>query len=252
MWGKKEKHCDRNDSADDDYGDCWDFILIDAESKLVVSLVLGPRCAELAQQVFADFYCRTDGRPPSLITSDEYAVYESVVLSTYGESCSEGCKLGSEGLPCYATVNKTREKGRVVDIQHRVVFGTDDAVDDALAQSSRSQTINTSYVERFNGTQRHFNARKARRVYTFSKELLYHFGTTWLCLCRYNFCWTPRTLRQPLPGKSRRYRQRTPAMAAGLTEYPWTLKDLLTFPLVASLHDIGMSSVPCPQKLEAA
>ena len=53
---------------------------------------------------------------------------------------------------------------------------------EALAAGSTATTINTSYVERLHGTQRHFNARKARKVYTFSKELLFHVAVTWLCV----------------------------------------------------------------------
>ena len=84
MWGKKQKHCDENDPADADFGDCWDFVVFDSESKLVVSLVLGARTAETAEQTFADFYFRTDGVPPRLITTDEFNAYESVILSLIG------------------------------------------------------------------------------------------------------------------------------------------------------------------------
>jgi hypothetical protein len=51
---------------------------------LIVSLVVGPRTADTVVQVFTDFYDRTDGHLPALITTDEYAVYETVILDTYG------------------------------------------------------------------------------------------------------------------------------------------------------------------------
>jgi hypothetical protein len=46
--------------------------------------VVGPRTTETLQPAFADFYRRTDGGLPALITTDEYAAYFSVIVSTWG------------------------------------------------------------------------------------------------------------------------------------------------------------------------
>jgi IS1 family transposase len=231
LWEKKQKHCDENDPADADFGDCWDFVVFDAESKLVVSLVLGARIAETAEQVFADFYFRTDGVPPRLITTDEFKAYESVIISTYDASDDEepGPCLPEE--LCYATVCKRREKGRVVEVRKQTVLGTDEQLEATLADSCISSTVNTSYVERFNGTQRHRNARKARKTYAFSKDLYFHVALTWLGITIYNFCWEPRTLRVPISKRPPRYTYRTPAMAAGIAEQAWTVRKLLTYPI---------------------
>ena len=86
-------------------------------------------------------------------------------------------------------------------------------------------------MERYHGTQRHGNARKGRKVNTFSKELAFHEAVTWLCVVWYNFCWKVRTLRQQVQEAPPRYPYRTPAMAAGLAEQPWTLEQILTYPL---------------------
>jgi hypothetical protein len=58
--------------------------LLDPESKLVVSLVVGRRTAATALEAFLDYYERTDGCLPELITTDEYAPYFSVIVSVYG------------------------------------------------------------------------------------------------------------------------------------------------------------------------
>ena len=92
-------------------------------------------------------------------------------------------------------VEKTREKGRVVAIATRVVFGTMAAVIAALGMSRVSRAINTSFVERQNGTDRHRNARKARKTYRFSKDWRHHEAVTYLTMYVYNFCWPVRTLR---------------------------------------------------------
>jgi hypothetical protein len=103
-------------------------------------------------------------------------------------------------------------------------------VQEALAAGGAG-TVNTSYVERWHGTNRHFNARKARKVYTFSKDLVFHVAVTWLCVVFYNFGWKPKTLREQIQGDPPRYRYRTPAMAAGLTDEPWSWQRILTYPL---------------------
>ena len=135
------------------------------------------------------------------------------------------------GLHGTFTAHKERRQGRVVKVEPRVVLGTAEQVAAALEQGQTSATVNTSYVERYHGTQRHCNARKARKVYTFSKELAFHEAVTWLCVVWYNFCWKVRTLRQQVQEAPPRYHYRTPAMAAGLAEQPWTLEQILTYPL---------------------
>lgn len=214
-------------------------------------MVIGRRTTETVYQAFTDFYQRTAGQLPSLFTTDEYAAYLTAIFDTYSVS-QEDLDLTEEQKAefawkdqpavyfpveiAYATVQKVRKKGRVVAIKKRVRLGTKKQVDEALAAGSTAATINTSYVERLHGTQRHFNARKARKVYTFSKELLFHVAVTWLCVVYYNFGWTPRTLREQIQEAPPRYQYRTPAMVAGLTEQCWSLENLLTYPLFQSLQ----------------
>ena len=58
-----------------------------------------------------------------------------------------------------------------------------------------SRAINTSFVERQNGTDRRRNARKARKTYRFSKDWQVHEAMTYFTMYSYNFCWSVRTLR---------------------------------------------------------
>jgi hypothetical protein len=111
-----------------------------------------------------------------------------------------------------------------------VVMGTEPQVERALEASTVSRTINTSFVERQHATDRGQNARKARKTYRFSKDWRAHEAMTYFTLYRYNFCWAVRTLRQK--GADGRWRQRTPAMSAGLTDHVWSLREWLSFPAV--------------------
>ncbi len=154
-------------------------------------MAIGRRTEETVFQAFTDFYQRTDGQLPALFTTDEYAAYVAAIVDTYSVSkedleltAEQKVEFNWENLPPryfpveigYATVHKKREKGRVVRVEKRIRLGTKQQVDEALAAGSTAATINTSYVERLHGTQRHFNARKARKVYTFSKGVAVSCG----------------------------------------------------------------------------
>jgi hypothetical protein len=246
LWGKKDKHCDPDDPADAEQGSYWDHVIIDPDTKLIVSLVVGRRNADTVVQVFTDFYDRTDGAWPELITTDEYAPYKPVILDTYGVlreelglSPEEEAEFDRLGVPefsfpveiTYATVHKEKEGGRVVEVTERLVLGSEEHLEQTLTESEQSQTVNTSFVERYHGTQRQFNARKKRQAYTFSKEVSYHEACTWLVVLWYNFGWCVRTLREKVQQEPPRYHYRTPAMAAGLADHAWSMAELLGYPL---------------------
>jgi len=237
---KKQAHCDPDHPADDQKGDWWDHVAFDPEHRLVVAVVPGARDVENTEALVAEFHRRTEGRTMELMTSDSYPAYETAILQTYGETVVPP-RTGKPGRPkapdtvpraglTYATVEKRREKGRVVEILTRVIFGTMAAVTAALARAKVGRVINTSFVERHNGTDRHHNARKARKTYRFSKDWRFHEAVTYFTMYSYNFCWPVRALREPT--EAGRWRQRTPAMAAGLSDHIWSLAEWIRFPVV--------------------
>jgi hypothetical protein len=237
---KKEAHCDPADPADDRKGDHWDHVALDPEHRLVLSVVPGKRTAENAGELVRDFRRRTAGRLMDLITTDEYAPYRGAILEAYGETITPP-RSGKRGRPrkpyksppaglTYATVHKTRSKGRVVKVEQRVIFGTAQAVGAALARPASSRAVNTSFVERQNGTDRNRNARKVRKSYSFSKDWSVHQAITLFTMYSYNFCWPVRTLRVKAEDGSRRCR--TPAMAAGLADHVWSISEWLSLPAV--------------------
>jgi len=62
-----------------------------------------------------------------------------------------------------------------------------------------------------------------------------HEAMTSFTLYSYNFCWPVRTLRVELA--AHQYQQRTPAMAAGLTDHIWTLREGVSYPAVTQIRD---------------
>jgi hypothetical protein len=198
----------------------------DPQSRLVLSAVVGKRTAENAVRLLEDVKARLGGRVPESITTDEHSAYPEALLQVFGEE-QVPPRTGKPGRPAgprrvppaglsYATVHKTRAKGRVVKVESRSVFG------DPVGRAS------TSYLERQHATDRHRNARKGRKTYRFSKDWQVHESVTHFTLYSYNFCWPVRTLRQR--GQDGRWQQRTPAMVAGLADHVWSPEEWLTFP----------------------
>ena len=126
----------------------------------------------------------------------------------------------------YATVHKTYREGRVVAVRRKLVHGTEKDLARALEASTSSTQINTAFVERHNGTDRCCNARKRRKTYAFSKDLLVHVAVGWWVVFCYNFHHIHRSLRVSLADGALLHR--TPAMAAGLTSEPMTVEDILS------------------------
>ena len=234
---KKQKNCDETNPADARCGDNWDHAALDAEHKLVLEVVNGKRTKKNTELLVQNTAKRLKGRPPRLITSDEHGPYKKAILKAFGKKQLPK-RTGKRGRPkspryrptadlVYATVHKTRTQGRVTKIECRTVFGTDEQVQAALAASPCSRKVNTSFIERQNGTDRNRCSRKIRKSYCFSKDWDIHRAATCLSMYSYNFCWPVRTLRRPdgRPG------QCTPAMSAGLADHVWTLREWLTWPV---------------------
>ncbi|MCA1696182.1 MAG: hypothetical protein LC749_16490 [Actinobacteria bacterium] len=236
--GKKAENCDPEDPADADLGDWWDHLAYDPEHRLVVCVEPGARVGESVEAVVEDFKRRTEGRPMGLITSDEHRPYKEAILRAYGVEATATPSGRPVRVPrrvapaslCYAAVHKARRLGRVVEVIIRLIYGTAALLAAALSASTVSSAVNVSFLERQHLTDRHRNARKARKTYRFSKRWEAHVAATYFTLYSYNFCWPVRTLR--IRSAEGTWQRRTPAMAAGLADHVWSLAEWLRFPVV--------------------
>src|SRR5262249_33188477 len=173
-----------------------------------------------------------------LITSDAHRPYKEAVLRAYGVEATttptgrpvRAPRLVAPPALCYATVHKVRRLGRVLRIVPRLLFGTAALLAQALAASAVSHAVNVSFLERQHLTDRHRTARKRRKTYCFSKKWEAHEAATYFSLYSYNFCWPVRTLRIRSPGEPGV--ERTPAMAAALTDHVWSLAEGLKLPAI--------------------
>lgn len=197
----------------------------------------GDRTGSTCESIVEEVKARTAGRTDLLITSDEHGPYETAIKQSYGVETHVPRKPGPGRPPkprkvvpedlCYGTVKKTRKKGRVTKVERTLIFGTIALLTLYLNRSSVSSTINTSFVERHNGTDRSQNARKVRKTYAFSKKQDVHDAVTYFVAYSYNFCWPVRTLRNRAPEDPGPC---TPAMAAGLADHVWSLGEWICFP----------------------
>jgi hypothetical protein len=133
----------------------------------------------------------------------------------------------------YAQVIKVIRRRRLVEVRHRVVFGTQRAVERVLAACGWQ--INTSFVERLNLSLRQHVAATGRRTSTLCKGEDGLRQQLALFQVYHNFVLPHVSLRQPLAeplptngrGSAKVWRPCTPAMAAGLTDHVWSLREVL-------------------------
>ena len=228
---KKQKNCAEDERAE--AGDFWDHTAVTADSKLMVSLVVGKRTKDQTNELVGDAKSRLRSGHLPVLLSDGYEGYEPAILHAFGRRYS-AAKSGVKGRPsnpvirwpqglAYGQVVKSASDG----IHLKVIRGK------AQLQHTLSllgyDKINTSVVERHNGTSRLHNQRKVRKTLAFSKSSRYHRWMSWLSVVQYNFCRTHGSLR--LKDESRIH-HRTPAMAAGLTDRIWATRDWLLTPVL--------------------
>ena len=164
---------------------------------------------------------------PPAIATDGKGAYREAMVETWGKAPEP--KPSGKGLPPekkqpqpgwhYLQVVKRREGGRIVEVKVEVVYGDETTLDLVGAQ--------TSYVERTNLTSRHINGRLVRKTLSFSKELeMLKASSVWEDAV-YNLTREVKTLRVEVEEAEHCFRPRTPAMAAGLTDHIWSIKELL-------------------------
>jgi transposase-like protein len=125
-----------------------------------------------------------------------------------------------------AQVVKRYERRRVVEIERHVRHGNPEQVEKARAASSGEGVLNTAYIERLNGTFRERLASLARKTRGLARSATRLEAGMWLVGTTYNFCTPHESLREM---EGRIARDRSPAMAAGITRRCWSVRELLAY-----------------------
>ena len=180
---------------------------------------------------------RTDTTIP-FFTSDELKHYKEAILGVYGikEIVENTGQRGRprktrvilmEGLD-YAVVYKERQKGRVVEITKKVIYGSEERIEQKLKESPVSNCINTSHVERNNLSIRAGDARFTRKTLCFSRKKKFLIDSLNLFFGYYHLC------RSHKGGMVDNKRQ-TPFMKAGLTNHIWTIEEVINYKICICL-----------------
>jgi IS1 family transposase len=223
----------------------WVWTAIDPESKLLLSTQVGPRTLAMAQAVLHQIAQLLAPGCVPLFLSDGNPNYLPAIVSHFGHWVQPPRRqtFGPAPKPrwmpwpelLYAQVVKKMRRRRIVEVKHLVVLGTQVAVEQVLRTCG--WLINTSFVERLNLSLRQRVAAIRRRSSTSCKGEAGLAHQLALFHVYYNFVLPHASLRQalaePMPtngsGSAKLWRQCTPAMAAGLTDHIWSLKEVLFY-----------------------
>ena len=223
----------------------WVWTVMDPKSKLLVVVDVGSRTLAMAQRVVHQV---AQGLAPDcvpLFLTDGLKDYATALLAHFGQWMHPERRQDKGPMPKprwmplpelrYAQVVKSYRRRRIVGVKHRVVFGTRLAIEQVLAACG--WTINTSFVERLNLDIRQRVAAIGRRVNTLCQGEAGLRDQLSLFQVYHNFVLPHASLRQALlipevpndNGSARLWRPCTPAMAAGLTDHVWSLKEVLLY-----------------------
>jgi len=203
--------------------------MLDMDSRLRVGHGIAKNETLASIEVFKTLKRRghPDGPPPTI--SDGWGGIDDAMIEVYGvvpEYSGRGRpptrKRACPGWQYMQMVKQRDERGRVKGIKLRVMFGKKSELLALLGKS-------TAYIERSNLTSRLFNGRQVRKTLAFSKKVeAYKAAAAWED-GYYNLIRPHKSLRLPvLDAPPRKWLQRTPALAAKLTDHIWTVKELLT------------------------
>jgi IS1 family transposase len=223
----------------------WVWTAMDPDSKLLLVIDVGMRTLAMAQRVVHQVVERLAPGCVPLCLTDGLKDYGTAFLTHFGQWMHPARRRDKGPLPKPRWVPvpelldaqgvKSYRRRRIVGVTYRVVFGTMERVQQVLSACGRK--MNTAFVERLNLDIRQRVAAVGRRVNTLCQGedgirqqlTVYH--------AYYNFCLPHSSLRQPLPvpevtngnGSAKLWRPCTPAMAAGLTDHVWSLKEVLCY-----------------------
>lgn len=203
IWGfvgKKQRMVNESD-GDNFVGDCWTFVALDPETKLVPSFVVGKRDWDHTNEFISDLACRVKNRIQ--LSSDGMNQYLNTVEDAFGDNVDYG-----QIVKVYGGVETEGQRRYspppVIGVKKKAISG-----------EPNLETVSTSYVERQNLTLRMHCRRLTRLTNAFSKKIENFRAAIALNYAYYNYCLMHKTIRC------------TPAMAAGVSSRLWTVKNLV-------------------------
>ena len=178
----------------------WIWVALDADTKLVPLWLVGLRTANYAYQFISDLKRRLANRVQ--LTTDGYRVYLDIVDDVFGNDVDYGTLVKMYGDE--PDSERRYSPAKCNGAEKRIIKG-----------NPNKKLISTSYVERQNLTMRMGMRRYTRLTNGFSKKVDNLKHSLAIHYMHYNFSRVHKTLGM------------TPAMAAGLTDHVWSLKEII-------------------------
>ncbi len=172
---------------------------------------------------------------PLLLAVDGLASYPGSFIRAFRSPLPRRGERGRSKLvswPDIAIVQVVKQrKADSLEIKRRIFQGSKELVERLLLRTQHGGVINTAYIERLNGTFRQRMANLARRTRHSARESATLTAGMYIVGCFYNFCSPHKSLRVKIEITERKWRwaDRTPAIAAGITDHIWTPAELLWF-----------------------
>jgi len=196
------------------------------DTRLRVGRAIGKTEEEVAGKLMAQLKARGHPDAPPAIATDGNGSYRKAIVETWGQvpEYSGRGRPPTQKQPQpgwqYLKVVKHRSGGRLRKVSIQVAYGDPEEVLSLLGQ-------HTAYVERTHLTSRQMNGRLVRKTLSYSKQVeMLKAASAWEDWA-YNLTRPVKTLRVEVNDGLRRWQPRSPAMAAGLTDHIWTVKELL-------------------------
>jgi IS1 family transposase/transposase-like protein len=221
----------------------WVWVAMDPVCKLILAVDVGDRTLALAQRLVHQVTQVLAPECAPLFLTDGFREYLTALVTHYGQWIQPERRQGKGRWPkprwmlqprlLYAQAVKFYRRRRLVGVKHRIIFGAAATIESILAK--RGWKINTSFIERLNLDFRQHVAAIGRRVNTLCKHEAGLRQQLALFHTYHNFVLPHASLRLPLPHAThgiesgKRWRQQTPAMAAGLADHIWSLREVLIF-----------------------
>jgi transposase-like protein len=208
----------------------WLAMAIEVPTRLWLGGVVRPRrdtqlITQLAEIIRRQALCR-----PLLLAVDGLASYVAAFQQAFRSPMpSVAGRPRLVAWPDIAIVQVIKRKtAERLEIERRIVQGAEQLVRRLIQASQGHGGINTAFIERLNATFRQHLAPLARRTRALARQTETLAGGMYVVGCVYNFCTYHQSLR--LVGSfGYRWVQRTPAMAAKLTDHCWTIPELLSY-----------------------
>jgi IS1 family transposase len=221
----------------------WRWLAVDPISKLIPVLHLGPRSQDAAHLVVHHLHQPLAPSCLPVCTSDGLNLYFYALTAHFGQWVARrGCRKRHWQMAAhllYGQVKKTYRRRMVVRVTYLMRCGTQEALTTALKGVGLSGQLNTAFIERVNLTVRQSVAALVRRTWSTAQDAPHLVAHLEWWRGYYHFVRPHAALRVALAqprsrgGKRlpQRYRQRTLAMAAGVTRRRWTVQELLAHPV---------------------